>query len=430
MFANDTLPSKIIGTVVAGGGAGSCVRQGRRTGARLHAHQPETRPKAAGRAVTAVLRRNIASGLRLLLVLSFCLVGVVHAAEQRPIKIGFVGGLTGKISDLGIQGRNGATLAVEHINRQGGILGKPVKLIAKDDKQDVQTALAVDKQLIDEGVVAIVGHMTTAMSEGVLPLINERKMVMISPTTSTRKLSGIDDYFLRVINDNTRLTDLLAGYAAGKLKLRRIAATHDLSNRAYSGPFLAGFKTGFERFGGKVISSESYLIGPDATFKNLARMMLAAKPDGLLIVASAIDTAMLCQQVRIMGSTVPILIGGYAQTPDLLIQGGPAVEGIIAAEYVNYDSPAKPVIDFRNQFRERFGGADPTFAAMFAYDAVMVIRDALSVNSDPRRLKETILKQRTFQGLEGPFELDSYGDVRRTAYIVTVRNNRFAIINK
>ncbi len=406
------------------------MRRRRMTDTGSHARRSGTQPGGPDTAAAVVRRRSVAAAMLLVLVFFICFVGLIHAAGRKPVKIGFVGGLTGKISDLGIQGRSGATLAVEHINRQGGIRGRPVKLVARDDKQDVRTALTVDRRLIDEGVVAIVGHMTTAMSEAVLPLMSDRKMVMISPTTSTKRLSGIDDYFLRVTNDNTHLTDLLALYAAKKLMLRRIAATHDLSNRAYSGGFVAGFKAAFERFGGKVVSSESYLIGPDAGFKNLARTMLAAKPDGLLVVASAIDTAMLCQQVRMTGSTIPLLIGGYAQTPDLLIQGGPAVEGIIAAQYMNYDSTSKFMVDFRRQFRERFGGARPSFAAVFAYEAVMVVKDALSANSDPGSLKETILRRRTFLGLEGPFELNSYGDAKRTAYIVTVRNNRFAVIGR
>ncbi len=417
-------------TIVDGGKTGDFVRQGRRRDVGSHVIQAGARPRGADWAGRRVLRTAVVTAMLLVVIAFFCCIGVIYAAEQKPIKIGFVGGLTGKISDLGIQGRNGATLAVEDINRQGGIHGRPVRLIAKDDKQDVQTALSVDKQLIDEGVVAIVGHMTTAMSEAALPLINDRKMVMVSPTTSTGKLSGIDDYFLRVINDNRGLTELLADYAAGRLKLRRIVATHDLSNKAYSEGFVAHFRAGFERFGGKVIHSESYVISPDSGFKKLARAMLAAKPDGLLIVASAIDTAMLCQQVRMAGSSIPILIGGYAQTPDLLSQGGPAVEGVIATEYVNYNSTAKPVVEFRNRFRERFGGVDPTFAAIFAYDAVMVIKDALSVNPDPGSLKETILRQKTFRGLEGTFGINSYGDAKRTAYIVTVRNNRFTIIGQ
>jgi branched-chain amino acid transport system substrate-binding protein len=429
MFAFRSLPPKAIGEAAVGWRAGSFVGQGPARDAGLHVRRAP-RPGAADGAAAAVPGRGAASIALFLLVLLFCFSGVIHAAEKRPIRIGFVGGLTGKISDLGIQGRNGAILAVEDVNRQGGIKGRPLKLVVKDDKQDVQTALSVDKQLIDEGVVAIVGHMTSAMSEAAVPLMNDRKMVMISPTTRTRRLSGIDDYFLRVTGDNGALSDLLTAYAARKLKLRRVAATHDLSNRAYSEGFIADFKAGFARFGGKVVSSGSYVIGPDVSFKKLAHAMLAVKPDGLLVAASAIDTAMLCQQVRMTGSTIPILISSYAQSPDLLTQGGPAVEGVVTSAYMDYDSAAKPAAEFRKRFRERFGVADPTFAAVFAYDAVMVLKDALLVNPDPRSLKETIMKQKTFQGLEGPFQLDPYGEGKRTAHIVTVRHNRFTTVRE
>jgi branched-chain amino acid transport system substrate-binding protein len=56
--------------------------------------------------------------------------------EKPQIKIGFAGGLTGRYSDLGTAGRNGANLAVEEINQTGGIRGRQVLLISKDDKQD------------------------------------------------------------------------------------------------------------------------------------------------------------------------------------------------------------------------------------------------------------------------------------------------------
>jgi branched-chain amino acid transport system substrate-binding protein len=70
--------------------------------------------------------------------------------KKEPIKVGFVGGLTGRLSDLGSGGRNGVMLAVEEINNAGGISGRPVELITKDDKQDPEVAVKVDKELIDE----------------------------------------------------------------------------------------------------------------------------------------------------------------------------------------------------------------------------------------------------------------------------------------
>lgn len=356
--------------------------------------------------------------------------GISAAADKNAYKIGFVGGLTGKSSDLGIQGRSGVTLAVEEINQQGGVNGRQLKLITKDDKQDSQTALKVDRELIDEGVVVIIGHMTSAMTEAALPLINERKIPMISPTTSTNKLTGIDDYFLRVINANIQLTNLEADYAFRKLKLRRIATIYDLSNRAYSEDFAANFKARFERLGGKVIAVDNFRAGPDVSFKNIAKKILQTKPDGLLIVAGALDTAMICQHVRMAGSKVPVLVSGWAQTPDLLRHGGPAVEGIIATQYVDHDSLVKPFVEFRKRYRTRFGDVEPTFAVVMGYEAVMVVKDALSKNPDPTKLKETILKQKTFNGLQGAFEIDSYGDAKRKAYIVTVRKNRFTVENK
>ena len=356
--------------------------------------------------------------------------GISDAADKNAYKIGFVGSLTGKSSDLGIQGRSGVTLAVEEINQQGGVNGRQLKLITKDDKQDSQTALKVDRELIDEGVVVIIGHMTSAMTEAALPLINERKIPILSPTTSTNKLTGIDDYFLRVINANIQLTNLEADYAFRKLKLRRIATIYDLSNRAYSEDFAANFKARFERLGGKVIAVDNFRAGPDISFKNIAKKILQTKPDGLLIVAGALDTAMICQHVRMAGSKVPVLVSGWAQTPDLLRHGGPAVEGIIATQYVDHDSLVKPFVEFRKRYRTRFGDVEPTFAVVMGYEAVMVVKDAISKNPDPTKLKETILKQKTFNGLQGAFEIDSYGDAKRKAYIVTVRKNRFTVENK
>ena len=253
-------------------------------------------------------------------IIIFCatvfFAGIIDAADKNTFKIGFVGGLTGKSSDLGIQGRSGVMLAVEEINQQGGINGRPLQLITKDDKQDPQIALKVDRELIDEGVVVIIGHMTSAMTEVALPLINEKKVLMINPAASTNKLSGIDDYFLRVINPGIQLTNLEADYASRNLKLRRMATVYDLSNRAFSEEYAANFKSEFERLGGKVVSTDSFRAGHDVSFKNLAKKILKARPDGLLIVAGAVDTAMLCQHVRMAGSKMPILMSLWAQTPD------------------------------------------------------------------------------------------------------------------
>lgn len=364
------------------------------------------------------------------LSIAFCLSGQCDAADKVPYKIGFVGGLTGRSSDIGIQGRNGAMIAVEEINEKGGINGRALELISKDDRQDPETALSVDRQLIEEGVIAIVGHMTSVMAEAVLPLINERRMLMISPTVSTDKLTGIDDYFLRVVNPNVSISVFEAAYAFDKANLRRVAAVCDLSNRVYTEGYVAAFKGEFERLGGKIVSVSSFTTGQNVSFRSIAEEMLREKPDGLLIAAGATDTAMISQHIRMAGTGIPIFMCGWAQTPDLLRHGGPAVEGVIGAMYIDFFNTDKAFLDFKDRFKNRFGGDGPTFAAIFSYEAVMVLKEALLQNPDPRQLKETILKQKTFRGLQGTFEMDAYGDTRRTANIINVSGNQFRIIGQ
>lgn len=82
-------------------------------------------------------------------LLCFALLGCDESKEQ--LRIGFVGALTGRYSDLGVSGRDGIILAVEERNRQGGLLGRPIELLSRDDRQDPLTAWNVDKDLVDLG---------------------------------------------------------------------------------------------------------------------------------------------------------------------------------------------------------------------------------------------------------------------------------------
>ncbi|MFO7717430.1 MAG: ABC transporter substrate-binding protein, partial [Desulfohalobium sp.] len=92
------------------------------------------------------------------------LLAGLGACGQDPIRIGFAVPLTGVYSDLGVHGRNGATLAVEEINDRGGIHGRSLRLLPRDDGNSAAQAKAVDRELIDQGVVAIIGHMTSSQS--------------------------------------------------------------------------------------------------------------------------------------------------------------------------------------------------------------------------------------------------------------------------
>ena len=111
--------------------------------------------------------------------------------KKPPIKIGFANTLTGVASTSTIKIRNVTILAVEELNKKGGINGRMIKLIIKDDRFDPEVALQVDQELIDEGVVAIIGHSFSSLCLKVAPLIKKNNILMLTPTAQSPKLTGL-----------------------------------------------------------------------------------------------------------------------------------------------------------------------------------------------------------------------------------------------
>jgi len=355
------------------------------------------------------------------LLIVFILVG---CEKKESIKVGFVGDLTGSMSELGINGRNGVLLAVEECNAIGGIDGRLIKLITKDDQHDEEQALKVDQQLIKEGVIAIIGHMTSSMSVKVLPLINKEKIVMISPTTS--QLSHLDDYFIRLIPyDQTN--KYLAKYVYQQLGVKKISIVYDLCNIAFSQMVRDDFTKEFESIGGKIILSKSFKSGPEVDYINMINTLLDPKIEGLLIIAGALDTAMICQHIRMAGSQIPLLHNGWAGTRELVHHGGSAIEGIIFPIMYNKDSQDKLFVQFTNRYKKRFGH-DPDFASVYAYEAALLLINALSESTHPENIKEIILKQAKLEGLQGEIYFDKYGDAQRQTSIVKIKKGKIIVL--
>lgn len=357
--------------------------------------------------------------------LTFLMTALSGCQDKSPVKLGFSGCLTGKLSDLGTGGRDGVILAVEQINQAGGISGRPVRLIIKDDKHDPAVAIRADKELIQEGVIAIIGHMTSTMTMSVMPLINKEKIVMISPTTSTNKLTGIDDYFFSVMPPSKAGVVHQAHHVSEEMGLKTFACAYDLSNRAFSEEWCQDFKAEFEKAGGQIIFSTAFTSGQSFSYFKLAQSLLVPEPEGLMLVASALDTAMICQQLAKLGSDIPVICAGWAKTPDVIRHGGTAVEGILFSQTFNNESSDPAFLKFRKQFMERFGRM-PNFAATYGYDAVQLFANALSRTDHVSHLKDA-LKNSHIDTIQGKLEIDAYGDASRRRFLVTIRNGQFVV---
>lgn len=344
---------------------------------------------------------------------------------REPLKIGFVGGLTGRNGDLGTAGRDGAQLAIDTINAAGGIMGRMLELVVRDDKNDPDEAKRSVNELADAKVVAIVGPMTSAMAAATIPITDGARLLMLSPTVagSGKDFTGRDDYFIRLImNSNTATAT--AERMVSRLGIRRAAVVYDISNKSFTTSLVDTYKAKLLSLGGAVVVERTFDGKEKTDLMADAKALVGQGVQGILIVAGAVDSAMICQQLKKLGSTVPVFIAEWGGTNEFIKAGGRAVDGVYVFQHFNSDSTSPPFLAFKAAYVKRFGDA-PSFAATYGYEAVSVIAEALKKNPDVSRIKETIIGVSHFNGLQGAIDLDRFGDAVRPFSLMQVRDGRF-----
>ncbi|ACS81199.1 ABC transporter substrate-binding protein [Maridesulfovibrio salexigens] len=355
----------------------------------------------------------------------------LSACSDDPIRLGFSGTLKGKYSDLGVQGRNGALLAVEDINEAGGIDGRKIELIVRDDQNTPEGAVKADKELIAEGVSVIIGHMTSSQSMTAVRDMADSNVVYISPTTSTPLLQGIKDNFFRVIPTLTDLSKGLAEYSVDELDKRRLAVVWDNSNPAFTAPYKDVFVEKFAAKGGDFVGAVS--VGKhegSIDWQKVVDELKGMNPDTVVMVTSARDLAGFAQFCTLNKTNWTILSSMWGYTKELIQTGGKSVEGIIFVVHFAEDDPEKLYVDFKDRFIKRFGWP-PNFAAVFGYQAVQVFAEAVKRNGGRTKGLGGAITGISFDdSLVGPFEIDEFGDVKRNGHIVTVKDGHFVTVSK
>jgi len=348
---------------------------------------------------------------------------VVACGPKTPVRIGFMGGLSDRGSDVGEGGRNGVMLAIEQRNQSGGIQGRQLELLVQDDGQNPVQAETAIKALVAARVDAIVGPFTSAMAAVAVPVATRERVVMVSPTVTGADFVGKDDYLFRI---NASVGDNAGTYATTLYQrgLRRVAVVYDLQNRSYTETWLKAYTGAFAALGGKVVDTVPFESQQEPVFGDLIRQAAATKPDGLLFIATAVDTARLAQQVRKMGMPIPLATAEWAASERLLELGGKAVEGMLVLQAYNKEDMSERFRSFQEAYRKRFQ-SPPGYSAVNAYDAATVLLDTMARRSGDEDLKTALLRQGPLDGLQQPIRFDSYGDTRRTMFFTEIHSGRF-----
>lgn len=379
-------------------------------------------PASSARARCSPIDGSRRRCLRVGALLGAGVLALAGCGERKPLRVGFIGGLSGRVADLGIGGRNGTQLGVDDLNTGGGLDGRPVELLTRDDEQDTAVARRRLTELFDAGVAFVVGPMTSSMAVALAPLANERGVALISPTSTTHELSGKPDAFFRVVPDAPtgaaqQVDELLARGA------RRLVTVADLNNNAFSDSWVQAAARRFTATGGTLAAAVQFRSAPGLSYSALAEQITRARADVIIVAASASDTALLAQHIRQLEPRAALATSPWAGTEHFPEMGGRALEGMLVAQYFDRDSQARRYLDFVQRYLKRFGEA-PGYPAVNGYDALMLGIDGLRQRGGGT-LVASLMRSRSHDGLQRRIDLDPNGDSRSPMYLNEIHDGRY-----
>jgi branched-chain amino acid transport system substrate-binding protein len=365
------------------------------------------------------------TGWRFFLFIAICLsvAADCRAGTDEVVKIGFAAPLTGPLAQYGKATEAGARLAIAELNATPvRVDGHRVQLVleSRDDAGDPRTATLVAQSLVDDHVVAVIGHMTSGTSVPASRIYSHAAIAQLSPgaTSPSYTHQGFATTFRLVATDASQGA-ALAKYAAHALHVRSVVLVDDQSE--YGKSLASAFEqtaleTGITVFRHDAVSAYAF------DFRALLTILKSADPDAILFSGYINTGVLFARQAHQLGLHA-MLLGGDGLCDDTLanLVGSGADRLICSTAGADYRYSERGEA-FERKFTKYFGTGSSGFAPN-AYDAVHLIADAMArANSiHAARILQT-LSTETLDGATGRISFDRYGDLRNQ--IITIYRYR------
>lgn len=343
-------------------------------------------------------------------------VAAAPASEAVVVKIGHAAPLTGGIAHLGKDNENGARLAVEEIDKQGlTIDGQKIQLEldAQDDAGDPKTGTAVAQKLVDDHVVAVVGHLNSGVSIPASKLYSDASIVQISPSSTNPAYTqqGFKTTY-RVVATDAQQGPALANYATQALSARRIAIVDDAT--AYGKGLADEFAKTVQANGAKIVAREA--TNDRATdFRAILTKIKSVQPDVIMFGGMDATGGPFTKQAAALGIRAKILGGDGVCTDKVGELAGTAVQNLVCSEAGLALSKMDRGADFEKKYVDRFHTPVQIYAP-FTYDAVYVIVDAMKrANSIEAPKVLAAMPSTDYNGVIGHIAFDDKGDLKESA---------------
>ncbi|WP_088348189.1 MULTISPECIES: ABC transporter substrate-binding protein [Rhodomicrobium] len=362
------------------------------------------------------------------LAASVAMPGVLRTAHAQgaTIKIGMVIPVTGPAAESGKYALTGAKIALERVNKAGGVLAKQAEIITEDDQTTNPGAvLAFSKLAAQPDIVAFLGSIRSTQVHAMTPdLIKVGKPMMFGGTDPALTKLG-NRWLFRFRPNDSYSGRVIASFGTETLGKKNWAVVH--STDAFGTNGSKALTEALGKIGAKVAIDQGY---PNQS-QDFTPVVLAIKQSGADIIGSYFtfenDLAIFARQLRQLGVTIP-WVGSPSITVATAVKlAGPALYGTYGvADYAEESSDAAR--EFGKLYRAASGGVSPDNFGSWTYDAIGVLCAAINKagSTDPEKIREAIIATKGYKGAEGEYNFDEFGDGLHGYNIV--RNEKGTII--
>jgi branched-chain amino acid transport system substrate-binding protein len=328
--------------------------------------------------------------------------GTVRGADRKaPYRFAAILTLTGPAARLGQHEKDGAMLALDRINKAGGVNGRQLELVVEDDAQDPNNAVSSFNRFShDDSILAIFGATFGSNTLAISPLDKKAQIPLIAPNSTYEVTHTGDEYLFRLaIPSNVEVTATVA-----LLKKRHIANVAILhTTDAYGAQAATLFA---KEPSIKVVADESFAATATDATTQLTKIR-AANPQAILIWGSAPNVGIAVKNAVQLGMKVPMVSGTAANSPGNIDAAGPALNGAdwIVAGVLDPDRPAPQQRAALASLRAAYNYDPDTFTGN-GWDAINVLAEALKRAGDPVTRPKLFAALETihdFPGMDGIF---------------------------
>lgn len=345
-------------------------------------------------------RNRLLRGSLLALGTTFVLAAMPAAAQ---VQVGVINSLSGVFSAFGKRYETGMQVALEEINKNGGINGQQLELVMQDDRSEAQSALAAVESMKNRGVPVVLGSYASSITGPMARLMTREKIPLIVLGSADDSITkpGSDwvfrakhnstivartyiEYFdyLRTLDGSLKKIAVLHGNGAWPTSLAEVGAAHAKAKNY------------------EIVDSQAYDQGT-TDFRPVLNRFRQAQPDILFICSYADDGVAITRQLKEVGLNVKaIAIDTSSSLPSFIEQVGPLAEQIVSVVSWSKDVKLDGVEDLYNRLKAKAGG-EPSFYEAEGYLALRVAADALKRASDPKD-RESVRKALAETNLDTP----------------------------